>query len=174
MKKLIVQDSDVMQVAVQQEIARSEEARYDNKLHGVLLACNGMTCEAIATVLGRGVRTIQYWIRRFNEHGFAGLREQEGRGRRSRVDEKGMVRIGKDLRRSPRDFGYGQSLWDGKMLSHHIEAHYGKRVGVRQCQRLFRKMRFRLRKPRPLIAKADPEAQAAFKKTSEKSARPPN
>jgi transposase len=36
---------------------------------------------------------------------------------------------------------------------------------VRQCQRLFRQMGFRLRKPRPLIAHADPAAQAAYKKT---------
>ncbi|MGH8653570.1 MAG: winged helix-turn-helix domain-containing protein [Gammaproteobacteria bacterium] len=37
---------------------------------------------------------------------------------------------------------------------------------MRQCQRLFRQMGFRLRKPRPVIAKADPAAQAAFKKTA--------
>jgi transposase len=36
---------------------------------------------------------------------------------------------------------------------------------VRQCQRIFRQMGFRLRKPRPLTAHADPAAQAAFKKT---------
>ncbi|MBW1953883.1 MAG: winged helix-turn-helix domain-containing protein, partial [Deltaproteobacteria bacterium] len=39
--------------------------------------------------------------------------------------------------------------------------------GVRQCQRLFRKMGFRLRKPRPLIAHADPEMQRQYKKTGE-------
>lgn len=169
MKKLAVQDSKVMQIALQQEIARSEEARYDNKLHGVLLACNGMTCAEIGSMLGRGIRTIQYWIKRFNENGFAGLREREGRGRPGRLSEKEVERIERDIRKSPRDFGYMQSMWDGKMLSHHIRVRYGKDVGVRQCQRLFRKFGFRLRKPRPVIAKADPEAQESFKKTSEKN-----
>ena len=42
---------------------------------------------------------------------------------------------------------------------------YKIQLGVRQCQRLFRSMGFRRRKPRPLIAPADPEAQRAFKKT---------
>ncbi|MBM3790565.1 MAG: winged helix-turn-helix domain-containing protein [Acidobacteria bacterium] len=35
----------------------------------------------------------------------------------------------------------------------------------RQCQRLFRQLGFRLRKPRPLIAKASPEDQDRVKKT---------
>jgi transposase len=168
MKRLTIQDAEIMQIALQQEIVRSEEARYDNKLHGVLLACSGMTCEEIARVLGRGARTVQYWVQRFNKRGFAGLREKEGRGRPGKLDEKETSRIGKDLRKSPRDFGYAQSIWDGKMLSHHIEVTFGKTVGVRQCQRLFRKLDFRLRKPRPVIAKADPAAQEAFKKTPEK------
>jgi transposase len=32
-------------------------------------------------------------------------------------------------------------------------------LGVRQCQRLFRRLGFRIRKPRPSIAQADPERQ---------------
>jgi transposase len=167
MKKLTVQDSGMMQIALQQEIVRSDESRYDNKLHGVLLACRGMTCEEIASILGRGIRTIQYWIKRFNENGFAGLQEKEGRGRPGRLEEKEIARIGKDIRKTPRDFGYGQNMWDGKMLSYHIRKKYAKLVGVRQCQRLFHNLGFRLRKPRPLIAQADPVLQEVFKKTSE-------
>ncbi len=69
-------------------------------------------------------------------------------------------------RTDPRNFGYGQNLWDGKLLSHHIEKVYHVKLGVRQCQRLFNKLGFRLRKPRPVIAKADEVAQTEFKKTS--------
>ena len=170
MKKLAVTDADIMRIALQQEIQRSEESRYDNRLHGVLLHCNGMTCEHIAEVLGRSIRTVQYWIRKFNADGFAGLQDHEGRGRRSRLENKEIEKIGRDLRKSPRDFGYIQNLWDGKILSYHIEQRYGKTMGVRQCQRFFHRLEFRLRKPRPMIAQADPAAQAAFKKTpSEKS-----
>jgi transposase len=128
-----------------------------------------MTSDKIANILGRGTRTVQYWIKRFNENGFAGLREKEGRGRPGTLEEKEIKRIGKDLRKSPRDFGHSQSLWDGKMLSHHIREKYGKNIGVRQCQRLFHELGFRLRKPRPLIAQADPIAKEAFKKTPEEN-----
>jgi transposase len=64
--------------------------------------------------------------------------------------------------------GYGQNLWDGKLLSHHLSRSYGVNLGVRQCQRLFHQLGFRRRKPRPLIAKANREAQRRYKKT-----RPP-
>ena len=165
MKKLEIQDADIMRVAIQQEIARSEEARYDNKLHGVLLACSGMTCEEVADVLGRSIRTIQYCIRRFNANGFAGLREVDGRGRPNSLTADDIERINAELRKSPEESGYQQSMWNGKLLSHHLEMKYGKPLGVRQCQRLFRKLGFRLRKPRPVIAKANPELQKAFKKT---------
>jgi transposase len=45
-------------------------------------------------------------------------------------------------------------------------ANYGIALGVRQCQRMFRQMGFRLRKPRPQVAQADPLAASAAKKTA--------
>ena len=169
MKKLEIPDADNKRVAVQQEILRSEEARYDNKLHGILLACSGMTCEEVADVLGRSIRTIHSWIRRFNTNGFAGLREEEGRGRPNSLTQDDTDGINIDLRKSPLECGYSQGIWDGKLLSHHLKVKYGKELGVRQCQRLFSTLGFRMRKPRPVIAKADPELQKAYKKTQKKT-----
>jgi len=63
-------------------------------------------------------------------------------------------------------------LWDGKTLSVFIEQHYSVQLGVRQCQRLFRQLGFRYRKPRPLIAGTDPEVKKAFKKNSGDDAGP--
>ena len=63
--------------------------------------------------------------------------------------------------------GLKTNLWDGKTLSVFIQERYEVPVGVRQCQRLFRRLGFRLRKPRPVIARADPERQEEYKKNSE-------
>jgi len=79
-----------------------------------------------------------------------------------------MEQLGKDLRQPPRVFGYPQNFWDGILLSHHLASVYDVKLGARQCQRLFHKLDFRLRKPRGVIAKADPSAQEAFKKTGRK------
>lgn len=154
-----------MRIAIQQEIHRSKESRYDHRLHGVLLVSSGMSSYEVAELLGQSPRSIQNWVRRFEQDGFSGLLEGSRSGRPSVLDELTREAIGNDLRGDPQSYGYTQSLWDGKLLSHHLSKKYGIKLGVRQCQRLFNQLGFRRRKPRPLIAKADPEAQKAYKKT---------
>ena len=166
MRKLEIENADLMRVAIQDEIHRSEESRYDHRLHGVLLVCAGVSCYEVADLFGQSPRTVQYWVQRFERSGFAGLQEGERAGRPAALD-KAMVRaVGTDLRREPQAFGYRQNLWDGKLLSHHLAEKYDVKLGVRQCQRVFHKLGFRRRKPRPLIATADPEARRAYKKTT--------
>lgn len=166
MRKLAISDADIMAVAIRQEIGRSEESRYDHRLHGVLLVANGMSARQAALWLNESERTVQRWVNQFEEAGFAGLQDRERPGRPSRLSDAQWRRLQRDLRRNPRDFGFAQTLWDGKLLAEHLRRHYQVELGVRQCQRLFKQMGFRLRKPRPVIAKADPAEQVAFKKTA--------
>jgi len=119
----------------------------------------------VAELFGHSPRTVQYWIHCFEESGFAGMEETPRPGRPSRIEEAVLEEISQQLRRDPRELGYTQNLWDGKLLSHHLKEKFGISLGVRQCQRLFRQLGFRRRKPRPLIAKSDPEAQRRYKKT---------
>ena len=165
MRRLEIADVEVMRLAVQQEITRSEDSRYDHRLHGILLVSHGLSCYHVADWLGEDPRTVQRWVRRFERQGFAGLQEGERSGRPHRLTEKQLAAVERDLRRSPRTRGYSQNLWDGKLLSHHLAKTYGVALGHRQCQRLFHHFGFRLRKPRSVIAHADPEAQARYKKT---------
>ena len=166
MRRLEISDTKIMRMAIQQEIQRSEEARYDHKLHRLLMVCSGLSCYEVADLLGHSPRTVQGWVNRFELKGFAGLEEKQRPGRPKSLDSKITTQIGKDLRRSPRELGYEQNLWDGKLLSHHLAKRYDVDLGIRQCQRLFHELGFRRRKPRPVIAKSDPALQSRFKKTS--------
>jgi transposase len=120
MRKLKISNAAVMQKAIQDEIARSEESRYDHRLHGILLVSNGKSCSEVAQLFGQGVRTVQYWVKRFEEKGFAGLIDQVRPGRPTELSEEVLKQLGCDLRRSPQELGYTQNLWDGKLLSHHL------------------------------------------------------
>ena len=166
MKALTISDAETMVFALQDEIRRSQEARYDHRLHAVLLIAQGVTCPEAAALLGDAPRTIQYWVRRFEEEGFAGLADADKPGRPKTLNEEQLSEIGKALRGSPRDFGISTNSWDGKTLSAFIKQQFRVDLGVRQCQRLFRQLGFRLRKPRPIIAKADPIRQEEHKKNS--------
>lgn len=165
MERLEIKDAEIMRIAIQQEIVRSEESRYDHKLHGVLMVSSGFSCTEVAKLFGHSRRTVQYWVNRFEEQGFSGLQEIPRPGRPTALDAFVRRKLGKDLRQSPRQFDYGQTLWDGKLLSHHLAEEYEVHLGVRQCQRLFSQLGFRRRKPRPVIAHADLEEQRAYKKT---------
>ena len=102
--------------------------------------------------------------RRYLSFSLAGLREGERRGRPSRLSAAQIQTVNRNLRGNPSDAGMRVNLWDGKTLSGWIEKQYGIQLGVRQCQRLFRQFGFRLRKPRPLIAKANISLQKKHKK----------
>jgi transposase len=166
MHKLEIEDPEVMRVAIQQEISRSDESRYDHRLHGLLLVTSGQSCREVARLLGEDPSTVQRWVRRFERDGLEGLRDGERPGRPRMISARQWRKLGVDLRATPRDFGLEASIWDGPLLSEHLRGRYGIELGVRQCQRLFRQMGFRLRKPRPEVAQSDPVKVAAAKKTA--------
>jgi len=165
MRPLQIDDARTMIFGLQDEIRRSEESRYDHRLHGVLLVAQGATCPEVGRLLGDAPRTVEYWVRRFESQGFAGLTEGQRAGRPRRLSEAQLREVDQALRQTPRDLGLTGTLWDGKTLSAWLEQRFQVRLQVRQCQRLFRQRGFRLRKPRPLIAHADPELQKTHKKT---------
>ena len=56
---------------LQQEINRHQDARYDHRLHGVLLVASGLSCEKVAGLFGDSPRTRVNWVRRFAGKGLA-------------------------------------------------------------------------------------------------------
>jgi transposase len=166
MRKLKIADPEVMRIAIQQEISRSDESRYDHRLHSLLLVTGGQSCQKVAELFGEDRRTVQRWVGRFETLGLEGLREGERPGRPASLDARQWATLERDLRRDPSKFGHAAHLWDGKLLSEHLRLQYGLKLGVRQCQRIFSQMGFRLCKPRPQIAQSDPVRVAAFKRTA--------
>lgn len=179
MKALKISEAETVILALQDEIRRSEEARYDHRLHGVLLVAQGKSPPEVAHLLGDAPRTVEYWVHRFEEHGLAGLQEGERSGRQSRLTSVQLKLVDKVLRERPSDRGLVGNLWDGPTLRLWLKKECAVELSVRGCQRLFRQLNFRLRKPRPEIAPNDPEKkeaigklQATHKKTSETRSRP--
>ena len=64
-----------MSIAIRNEISRSEESRYDHRLHGILLVSEGMNCYEAGSILGENPKTMERWVNGFNEKGFSALME---------------------------------------------------------------------------------------------------
>ena len=77
MRKLQIEDAEVVRLAIQQEIGRNEESRYDHRLHGLLLVSAGQSCREVAQLFGEAATTVQRWVGRFEAGGLDALREGE-------------------------------------------------------------------------------------------------
>jgi transposase len=165
MKILKIGDAETVTLGLQEEIRRSEESRYDHRLHGVLLVAQGLNCCQVADLLGDAPRTVAYWVERFEEDGLAGLQEGARSGRPSKLKPDQIADLQRVVRGKPSEVGLSGNLWDGKTMSAYLREKHRLELGPRQCRRLLRQWAFRYRKPRPVIARADPLKQAAHKKT---------
>ena len=166
MRKLEIADAEVVRVAVQQEIQRTRESRYQHRLHGLLLVTCGRTCSEVAELFGEDRRTVQRWVAAFQQRGLEGLVDGRRPGRPRSLTPEQWKSVEQDLRGAPGDFGLVGHDWDGRLLSEHLRRSHGVKLGVRQCQRLFGEMGMRLRKPRPQLAQSEPDRVEAFKKTA--------
>lgn len=52
MRKLELADADVTRLAIEQEIARPDESRYDHRLHGLLLVAGGHSNQQVVELFG--------------------------------------------------------------------------------------------------------------------------
>ena len=163
-KILQIKDIEKIKAETQNYFTVNEDARFVRRIDVIALICNGHAVNYVAGLFGINSTTVQRWIHRINESGFQGLKDKPGRGRRSKLNDKDRLRLKSDLEKSPKDLGYDQVRWDGKLLSHHLNVQYSVELKVRQCQNLFKRLGFSLQRPRKMPVGADPKKQEAFKK----------
>ena len=166
MRPLTISFPDHSRALLQQEINRHQDARYDHRLHCVLLVASGLSCEKVASLFGDSPRTVVNWVRRFDGRGLAGLAEGNHSGRPTRLSAEQLEEVRSLVRQPPAQTEIDANLWDGKTLRVCLRKRFQVQMSVRQCQRLFRLVDTRYRLRRPLVAKADPRRQAEHKKNS--------
>ena len=163
-KVLQIKDVERVNAEIQDYFSVNEDARFVRRLDVILLICNEHQINYVAGLFEVNPTTVQRWIHRLNTFGFEGLRDKPGRGRRPRLTTSDRVELRHDLGKSPKDFGYQQARWDGKLLSHHLKLHYGVELKVRQYQNLFKQVGFSLKRPRRMPVGAEPERREDLKK----------
>ena len=136
MNKLEISNPKAALAAISREITRSEESRYDHRLHALLLVIAGQSCQQAAELFGEDRRTIQRWVKSYETHGLDGLREGERLGRPASLNERQWKALKRDLSRSPQLFGFEPEKWSGKLIFEHLRLKYGVSLGLRQCQRI--------------------------------------
>jgi transposase len=138
MKEQSAQSVPEATLNLQKEIGRSAEARYDHRLHCILLVMRGNNSSSVARLFGDAPRTVEYWVRRYETRGLSGLLEISKSGRPRRLTKDQLDQVSAALKDSPRMVGIDHSVWNGPVLEDWLKREFKIQLKLRQCQRLLR------------------------------------
>jgi len=126
-------------------------------------------CTKIAELVRKSRKTVQTWVKIFNERGLEGLIPNSPPGRPSRLSQGQKNELKLDILRHPRELGYEFSNWEGKFVAEHIYVKFGVFLTVRAAQKLLYALSFSLQRLRYKFSKANPEKQEEFVKAFKKN-----
>ena len=171
MQKLKIEKAKEVEAQIHQYLRTSDEARFIHRLHGILLLLNNEenNCANIASLFKNSPRSLSNWVHSVNNSGtIEVLRDKSRQGRNLRLQSEQLNQIKLVLQKHPSEVGLNANIWDGKTLSFFIQREFAITLQVRQCQRLFHKLGFSLKRARPIVAKGNPEKKEQAKKTFKK------
>jgi transposase len=144
---------------------KEKNPRIAARIRAVYLAMMDKTAPEIATILGYTRRTIQNWIYAYNRHGIEGLKENQGRGNNSKLNQDQIQWLRQRIEQGP--------LPQDKVCVFHatdiqriIKKQFGISYHVRSIRRLLKRLGYSYVSSRPEHPKGDPDERATFKKKS--------
>ncbi len=164
MWKIGVEVRKDMTAEVLRKKARSEKnGRVAARILGIANILDGMDRTTAARAAGMDRQTLCDWVHRYNEEGLAGLGNRpQGRPER-RLNKEQEREIEALMSKAPEG---NLVRWRCADIKAEIEKRYGIILHESTVGTLLRRLGFRRMSVRPLHPENDPEALAAFKKTS--------
>jgi transposase len=146
--------------------AKSRDAQAARRMLALGLVMEGVTRKTAAETCGMDRQTLRDWVHRYNAEGLAGLSNRRGTPRPRRLDPGQVAERVSWLEAGPDRKEDGVVRWRRQDLRRRIAARFGVELHERTVGKYLASLGYRRLSVRPPHPKADPEAQAAFKKTS--------
>ncbi len=121
---------------LKREIAHTASTRYLHRLHCVWLVHKSGSCQRVAEWFGESRRTIERWVREYEEQGADGLLDRRKPGRPPRISNEMASTLIGELAMNPEHHGYTANTWTGRLLKKHLHSSHEVDMSLRQCQRL--------------------------------------
>jgi transposase len=150
----------------EEELKKIRNSKLSIQLKGII-AVSEHPLEDVACILKVSTRSILRWIKWFKEGGIESLKDQPKGHMKSKLQEEHKQEIeswiisGKNSAGKP-------THWTIDKLKKEIEKKFDINIGRTPLWKHLKKLDLKLKKPRPTHAKADKEAQEAFKKTQDR------
>jgi transposase len=146
--------------------ARTRDAAAARRMLALALVLEGKSRTEAARSCGMDRQTLRDWVHRYNAEGLPGLADRPHPGRTPRLSPAQMAELEAIVETGPDPATDGVVRWRRIDLQAVIAARFGVAVHERTVGKLLHKLDFAKLSVRPQHPQADPEAQAAFKKTS--------
>jgi transposase len=139
---------------------QATDRKLRDHLQIVLMAHRGRKHQDIAADLGITPRTVQRWLNRYLELGFAGLRPRKAKGAEAKVPPEMTEEIRRWVIEGPVKQGLDRANWTHAELAEHMYRTHGIRASRSAMQRFCRKLGIRVYRPTYRFLRGDPEKQA--------------
>ena len=147
---------------------RTKDARAARRMLAIALVLEGVDRATAAQTCGMDRQTLRDWVHRYNAEGLAGLVNRTVPQRPRRLAPEQLAALAAWVEAGPDRVRDGVVRWRRKDLQVRIEAESGVTLHERSVGKQLAALGFRRLSVRPQHPKSDPQAQAAFKKTSPK------
>ena len=145
---------------------REANGRVAVRLLAVASAMEHRSAPQVAREVGVGRRTVQDWVRWYNDGGVAELRDAGGRGRKPTLDAGEQARLKARLDAGPGDADGGVCVLRGRDVQRILEREFGKVRCLSSVYELLHALGYNDLAPRPRHPEGASAAElGAFKKT---------
>jgi putative transposase len=158
---------------LRQEAKRCRDAAAARRMLALALVLEGHGREEAARHAGMDRQTLRDWVHRYNAEGLAGLHDRSHPGPKPRLTPEQMAELESIVEQGPDPERDGIVRWRRVDLQVVIERRFDVHLHERSVGKLLRRLGFARLSVRPKHPSSDPEAQAAFKKTSPRWCRQP-
>jgi len=142
-----------------------DNARLARRIHGVYLACKGLTCPQIMEITGSSRRTIQQWIHKYNSGAIDALKDSPRPGQPVKLSREKEFAFCKRIEAGPSKED-GVAALNGPAIQRILEKEFGASYSLWGIYHLLNRLGYSCLCPRPQHEKANPQLQDQFKKTS--------
>jgi transposase len=138
--------------------------RVAKRLHAVLLNADGHSSGRIAEILKAPRSRASEWLANYETHGEEGLLEGQRSGRPAELSQSQRTELGDIIESGPVAYGLDSGVWTSPMIGRVVEDEFGVAYHPGHVRKLLTAIGFSLQRPRRLLARADADLQARWRR----------
>lgn len=158
MPRMVLRLDRAVKLKLQRMRRKTTDKGLANRCQIVLLAARGCTRAVVAEAVGVSVSWVDRVLRRFREHGVAGLEDRRQDNGQVKVDEDYLAVLIDVVAGSPQDHGHRRPTWTRELLIAVMAKRTGVRVHPGTMSRALQQIGARRGRPRPVVGCPWPKA----------------